>query len=34
MGRISTSYRYVINIIGTDSFSLGDRGGGVLIRKN
>ena len=24
MGRISTSYRYVIDIIGTDPFSLGE----------
>ena len=24
MGRISTSYRYVIEIIGTDLFSLGE----------
>ena len=34
MGRISTSYRYVIDIIGTDPFSLGELGGGVLIWKN
>ena len=27
MGRISTSYRYVIDIIGTDLFSLGELGG-------
>ena len=27
MGRISTSYRYVIDIIGTDPFSLGELGG-------
>ena len=27
MGRISTSYRYVIDIIGTDPFSLGEQGG-------
>ena len=26
MGRISTSYRYKIDIIGTDSFSLGELG--------
>ena len=26
MGRISTSYRYKINIIGTDPFSLRERG--------
>ena len=26
MGRISTSYRYEIDIIGTDSFSLGELG--------
>ena len=26
MGRISTSYRYVIDIIGTDMFSLGKLG--------
>ena len=26
MGRISTSYRYVIDIIGTDPFSLGELG--------
>ena len=26
MGRISTSYRYVIDIIGTDPFSLGEKG--------
>ena len=25
-GRISTSYRYVIDIIGTDPFSLGELG--------
>ena len=34
MGRISTSYRYLIGIIGTDSFSLGELGGGMLICKN
>ena len=28
MGRISTSYRYEIDIIGTDPFSLGELGGG------
>ena len=28
MGRISTSYRYVIDIIGTDPFSLEELGGG------
>ena len=27
MGRISTSYRYEIDIIGTDPFSLGELGG-------
>ena len=27
MGKISTSYRYVIDIIGTDPFSLGELGG-------
>ena len=27
MGRISTSYRYVIDIIGTDLFSLEELGG-------
>ena len=27
MGRISTSYRYVIDIIGTESFSFGELGG-------
>ena len=27
MGRISTIYRYRIDIIGTDSFSLGELGG-------
>ena len=26
MGRINTSYRYVIDIIGTDLFSLGELG--------
>ena len=26
MGRISTSYRYEIDIIGTDQFSLGELG--------
>ena len=26
MGRISTSYRYEIDIIGTDPFSLGELG--------
>ena len=26
MGRISTSYRYKIDIIGTDPFSLGELG--------
>ena len=26
MGRINTSYRYEIDIIGTDLFSLGDLG--------
>ena len=26
MGRISTSYRYVIDIIGTDPFSVGELG--------
>ena len=34
MRRISTSYRYVIDIIGTDLFSLEELGGGVLIWKN
>ena len=29
MGRISTSSRYVIDIIGTDPLSLGELGGGV-----
>ena len=33
MGRISTSSRYVIDIIGMDPFSLEERGG-VLIWKN
>ena len=33
MGRISTSYRCVIDIIGTDPFSLGVWGGRVLIWK-
>ena len=28
MGRISRSYRYVIDIIGTDPFSSGELGGG------
>ena len=32
MGKISTSYRYVIDIIGTDPFSLEKLG--VLIWKN
>ena len=32
MGRISTSYRYDIDIIGTDPVSLGDLG--VVIWKN
>ena len=31
MGRIST--RYMIEIIGMDPLSLGELGGGVLIRK-
>ena len=33
MGRISPSYRYVIDIIGTDPFSLGELGGGVNLEK-
>ena len=32
MGRISTSYRYVIDITGTDLFSLGELG--VVNLKN
>ena len=28
MGRISTSYRYLIDIIGTDPFTLEELGGG------
>ena len=32
MGRIGTNYRYVIDIIGTDPFSLGELG--LLIWKN
>ena len=34
MGRISTSSRYVIYIVGRDLLFLGELGGGVLIRKN
>ena len=35
MGRISSSYRYVIDLIGTNLFSVEELGGGeVLIRKN
>ena len=33
MGRISTSYRYVIDIIGKDPFSLGEPGEGVNSEK-
>ena len=33
MGRITTSSRYVIDIIGRDPLSLGELGGGVLIGK-
>ena len=33
MGRISTSYRYVIEITGTYLFTLEKLGGGVLILK-
>ena len=33
MGRISTSSRYVIDIIGTDPLSLGELGGGVNSEK-
>ena len=33
MERISTSPRYVIEIIGTDPLSLGELRGGVLIQK-
>ena len=31
MGRISTSSRYVIDIIGTDPFSLEELGGGGVL---
>ena len=34
MERMSTSSRYMIDIIGTDPLSLGELGGGVLIWKN
>ena len=36
MGRISTIFRYLIEIVGADPFSLEElgRGGGVLIWKN
>ena len=36
MGRISTGYRYMIDIIGTDPFSLGELGGVNLekLKKN
>ena len=34
VGKIITSPRYVININGTDLFSLGELGGGGLILKN
>ena len=30
MGRISTSSRYVIDIIGTDPLSVGELGGGFV----
>ena len=33
MGKISTSYRYVIDIIGTDPFSLEELGGCVNLEK-
>ena len=33
MGRISTSYRYVIDIIETDLFTLEEMGGGVDLKK-
>jgi len=33
MRRISTSYRYMIDKIGTDLFSLGEGGWGLLIWK-
>ena len=33
MGRISTSSRYVIDIIGMDPLSLGEWGGGVNSEK-
>ena len=36
MGKISTSTRYVIKITGTDLLSLGEFGGGLILknRKN
>ena len=34
MRKIGTSRRYVIDITGTDSLSLGELGGGGLILKN
>ena len=33
MEKISTSYRYVIEVLGTDPFSLGELGGGVNLEK-
>ena len=32
MGKISTSSRYVIDITGTDPLSLGEWGGGLLLK--
>ena len=36
MGKISTSPRYVVDITGADSLSLGELGGGLILknRKN
>ena len=33
MGKISTSSRYVIDITGTDLFSLGESGGGLILKN-
>ena len=33
MGKISTSPRYVIDITGTDPLSLGELGGGLILKN-
>ena len=33
MGKISTSPRYVIDITGTDPLSLGELGGGLVLKN-